>query len=86
MVVNNYAQYCSVVKTGFGKAKLVIGGEVDAREPHDSIYLHGILSLIEAKSGTASRTEKTMASTGWNSRHPQRLKMKGIRSNSNASY
>ena len=31
MVVNNYVQYCSVVKTGFGKAKLVIGGEVDAR-------------------------------------------------------
>ena len=32
MVVNNYAQYCSVVKTGFGKAKIIIGGEVDARE------------------------------------------------------
>ncbi|GAM40798.1 hypothetical protein TCE0_041r13421 [Talaromyces pinophilus] len=29
-VVNNKAQYCSVVRTGFGKAKLVIGGEVDA--------------------------------------------------------
>ena len=32
MVVNNYAQYCSVVKTGIGKARLVIGGEVDARK------------------------------------------------------
>lgn len=30
IVVNNYAQYCSVVKTGFGKVKMVIGGEVDA--------------------------------------------------------
>lgn len=30
MVVNNYAQYSSVVKTGIGKAKMVIGGEVDA--------------------------------------------------------
>lgn len=30
MVVNNYAQYCSIVKTGIGKAKMVIGGEVDA--------------------------------------------------------
>ncbi|KAI9859354.1 MAG: decapping endonuclease targeting mRNA [Trichoglossum hirsutum] len=29
-VVNNSAQYCSVVRTGFGKSKLVIGGEVDA--------------------------------------------------------
>lgn len=30
MAVNNYAQYCSVVKTGMGKAKMLIGGEVDA--------------------------------------------------------
>lgn len=30
MVVNNYAQYCSVVKTGIGKARMLIGGEVDA--------------------------------------------------------
>ncbi|KAL9104422.1 MAG: hypothetical protein Q9163_000628 [Psora crenata] len=30
MIVNNYSQYCSVVKTGIGKAKLIIGGEVDA--------------------------------------------------------
>ncbi|KAJ5902471.1 RAI1-domain-containing protein [Penicillium taxi] len=29
-VVNNSAQYCSVVKTGFGKTRLVLGGEVDA--------------------------------------------------------
>lgn len=32
MVVNNYAQYISVVKTGIGKAKMIIGGEVDASE------------------------------------------------------
>ena len=43
MVVNNYAQYCSIVKTGIGKARLVIGGEVDAckssdaREPSSSV-------------------------------------------------
>lgn len=30
MVVTNHAQYCSVVKTGIGKAKMVLGGEVDA--------------------------------------------------------
>ena len=30
LVVNNNAQYCSVVKTGIGKAKMIIGGEVDA--------------------------------------------------------
>lgn len=30
--VSNHAQYCSIVRTGFGKTKLVIGGEVDAVE------------------------------------------------------
>ncbi|KKY13355.1 putative protein rai1 [Diplodia seriata] len=30
-VVSNYAQYCSVVETGVGKLKMVIGGEVDCR-------------------------------------------------------
>ena len=29
-VVSNYAQYCSVVKTGIGKSRLILGGEVDA--------------------------------------------------------
>lgn len=31
-VVNNGSQYCSVVRTGIGGNKLVIGGEVDAGE------------------------------------------------------
>ncbi|KAL8972837.1 MAG: hypothetical protein Q9183_000312 [Haloplaca sp. 2 TL-2023] len=29
-IVSNHAQYCSVVKTGIGKSKLILGGEVDA--------------------------------------------------------
>jgi RAT1-interacting protein len=29
-VVSNYAQYCSVVRTGFGSVKMILGGEVDA--------------------------------------------------------
>lgn len=29
-IVNNKSQYCSVVRTGIGKIRLVIGGEVDA--------------------------------------------------------
>lgn len=33
-VVNNEAQYCSVVRTGIGKTVLCLGGEVDA-----SMYL-----------------------------------------------
>ena len=32
-IVNNSAQYCSVVRTGIGKSRLVIGGEVDAGNP-----------------------------------------------------
>lgn len=31
-VVDNHAQYCSVVKTQIGNAKLILGGEVDAGE------------------------------------------------------
>ena len=40
LVVNNHAQYCSVVKTGIGKSTMIIGGEVDA-----SPYPHLILSI-----------------------------------------
>ena len=29
-VVSNYAQYCSIVRTGLGKVKMILGGEVDA--------------------------------------------------------
>ncbi|KIX09102.1 uncharacterized protein Z518_00180 [Rhinocladiella mackenziei CBS 650.93] len=29
-IVSNYAQYCSIVRTGFGKVKMILGGEVDA--------------------------------------------------------
>jgi RAT1-interacting protein len=29
-IVNNHAQYVSIVRTGFGKSTLVLGGEVDA--------------------------------------------------------
>lgn len=29
-IVSNYAQYCSIVRTGFGKLKIVLAGEVDA--------------------------------------------------------
>jgi hypothetical protein len=29
-IVNNHAQYCSVVQTGIGSSTLILGGEVDA--------------------------------------------------------
>lgn len=31
-IVNNYAQYCSVVRTGIGTHSIIVGGEVDAVE------------------------------------------------------
>ncbi|KAL8728538.1 MAG: hypothetical protein Q9181_005316 [Wetmoreana brouardii] len=30
LIVSNHAQYCSVVRTGIGKSRLILGGEVDA--------------------------------------------------------
>lgn len=39
MVVSNKAQYCSVVRTGIGKAILCLGGEVDASRPPSLIRL-----------------------------------------------
>jgi len=32
-VVDNYAQYCSICKTGIGGASMIIGGEVDGGNP-----------------------------------------------------
>lgn len=29
-IVNNYSQYCSVVRTGIGSTTIIMGGEVDA--------------------------------------------------------
>lgn len=38
-VVNNKAQYCSVVRTGLGKTVLCLGGEVDAGESAPSLSI-----------------------------------------------
>jgi hypothetical protein len=37
-IVNNHAQYCSVVKTGIGSTVMVIGGEVDAGMKEDAAH------------------------------------------------
>lgn len=44
MVVNNCAQYCSIVKTGIGKARMVIGGEVDASKRDKALIPSGKVS------------------------------------------
>ncbi|KAI2044845.1 decapping endonuclease targeting mRNA [Ophidiomyces ophidiicola] len=38
-VVNNSSQYCSVVRTGIGNNKLILGGEVDAGKHYIGPYL-----------------------------------------------
>lgn len=43
-VVSNYAQYCSVARTGYGKTKMIIGGEVDAGE---NFALNSVLMLTD---------------------------------------
>lgn len=42
-VVNNKAQYCSVVRTGLGKTVLCLGGEVDAGESALFLSITGTL-------------------------------------------
>lgn len=44
-IVNNSAQYCSVVKTGMGNVRMILGGEVDAGtftelSLHSKVHLH----------------------------------------------
>jgi len=57
-VVSNYAQYCSIVRTGFGKTKLVIGGEVDAVENFKSHEKNVPINWIELKTTAEVRNEK----------------------------
>ena len=47
-VVNNKAQYCSVVRTGIGSSRMVIGGEVDAGKP---VICH----LCQSKENTSKK-------------------------------
>ncbi|KAI9766821.1 MAG: decapping endonuclease targeting mRNA [Geoglossum simile] len=48
-VVNNSAQYCSIVRTGIGKSKLVIGGEVDAVWDHKPEDKDSPINWVELK-------------------------------------
>ncbi|MCJ1341114.1 decapping endonuclease targeting mRNA [Bachmanniomyces sp. S44760] len=59
-VVNNHAQYCSVVKTGIGKARMILGGEVDAIwdcKPDDK---DRPINWVELKTSAELETEKDM--------------------------
>lgn len=58
-IVNNHAQYCSIVRTGIGNSTLVIGGEVDAvwdRKPCDD----GPINWVELKTSADIRNDRDM--------------------------
>lgn len=58
-VVSNYAQYCSVVKTGIGNTSMVIGGEVDAiwdSKPTDG----SPIAWVELKTSADLRGDRDM--------------------------
>lgn len=58
-IVNNYAQYCSVVRTGIGKHVMVLGGEVDAVwdvKPTDD----SPINWVELKTSADIRNDRDM--------------------------
>ena len=58
MVVSNYAQYCSIVRTGFGKLKMVLGGEVDAVMDYKPEDPSVPVNWVELKTTAEVRGEK----------------------------
>lgn len=62
-VVNNKAQYCSVVRTGFGKVKLVIGGEVDASKEFPLLFL-SLCLLCHLSLGLQTRSQRRPSQLG----------------------
>ncbi|KAI1214890.1 RAI1-domain-containing protein [Annulohypoxylon truncatum] len=59
-VVNNKAQYCSVVRTGIGKSTLCIGGEVDAIWDSKPAEKGAPINWIELKTSVEIRDDRTM--------------------------
>ncbi|KAK5061590.1 decapping endonuclease targeting mRNA [Exophiala bonariae] len=57
-VVSNYAQYCSIVRTGFGKVKMIIGGEVDAVSDHKPEDKSQPINWVELKTSAIVRNER----------------------------
>ena len=59
VIVSNHAQYCSVCKTGIGKTKIVLGGEIDAVwdcKPSDN----SPINWVELKTSAAIESDRDM--------------------------
>ncbi|TVY48011.1 Decapping nuclease [Lachnellula occidentalis] len=57
-IVNNHAQYCSVVKTGIGSTVMILGGEVDA--VWDRKVEGGVNDWVELKTSAEIRGDRDM--------------------------
>ncbi|KAK6349689.1 decapping endonuclease targeting mRNA [Orbilia brochopaga] len=56
-VVNNKAQYCSIVKTGFGSCSLIIAGEVDAIWDCKPMNTSNPINYVELKTSRAIQSQ-----------------------------
>ncbi|KAJ5127548.1 hypothetical protein N7448_008327 [Penicillium atrosanguineum] len=59
-IVNNSAQYCSVVKTGIGNTRMVLGGEVDAVWDCKPDRKEDTIHWIELKTSAEIRNDRDM--------------------------
>ncbi|KAJ5873566.1 Decapping nuclease rai1 [Penicillium subrubescens] len=59
-VVNNSAQYCSVVKTGMGNVRMVLGGEVDAVWDCKPDRKDDPINWVELKTSAEIRSDRDM--------------------------
>ncbi|EAW08616.1 DXO/RAI1 family decapping nuclease [Aspergillus clavatus NRRL 1] len=60
LVVNNNAQYCSVVRTGIGNSKLIIGGEVDAVWDCKPDRAEDPINWVELKTSAEIKNDRDM--------------------------
>lgn len=60
LVVNNNAQYCSIARTGIGRAKLVLGGEVDAIWDNKPERKEDPINWVELKTSAEIRNDRDM--------------------------
>ncbi|KAI2697681.1 hypothetical protein CBS147332_8664 [Penicillium roqueforti] len=59
-VVNNAAQYCSVVRTGIGNVRMILGGEVDAIWDSKPSRKESPINWVELKTSAQIRNERDM--------------------------
>lgn len=64
LVVRNYAQYCSLVRTGFGNSKIIIGGEVDGRKLYTTSYVPLTKRWILRSLGRQTREQRRTSQLG----------------------